>query len=125
MLSSSYKLGNMVGIVDRNHQTMTFYTEDKYMAMDPYADKWRAFGWNVIEVEDGNDMEQVVKAFDSLPDPHGDVPTMIVCNTIKGKGVSFMEKKLGWHSGCLSEKDMYTALADVEAAWEAEKKEMN
>jgi len=120
MLSSSYKLGNVVGIVDRNHQTMTFYTEENYMSMDPYADKWRAFGWNVMEV-DGNDMEALVEALDSIPDPQGDVPTMLVCNTIKGKGVSFMEKQLGWHSGCLGTEDMEKALAEVNAAWIAEK----
>lgn len=124
MLSSSYKLGNIVGLVDRNHQTMTFYTEDKYMAMDPYPDKWKSFGWNVIEV-DGNDMEALVEAMDSLPDPAGNVPTMIVCNTTKGKGVSFMEKSLGWHSGCLGTEDMEKALADVEAAWTAEQEGMN
>ena len=124
MLSSSYKLGNIVGLVDRNHQTMTFYTEDKYMSMDPYADKWRAFGWNVIEVEDGNDMEQIVNALDAIPDPSGDKPTMIVCNTLKGKGVSFMERSLGWHSGTLGTEDMERALADVETAWNAEKEEM-
>ena len=124
MLASSYKLGNVVGIVDRNHQTMTFFTEDKYMSLDPYADKWRAFGWNVIEVADGNDMEQVVRAFDSLPAPGGNVPTVVICNTVKGKGVSFMERKLGWHSGCLGSDDMVRALADVEAAWKAEKEEM-
>lgn len=123
MLSSSYRLGNVVGIVDRNHQTMTFYTEDKYMSMDPYTDKWRAFGWNVIEV-DGNDMEAVVNALDSLPDPWSDVPTMLVCNTIKGKGVSFMERSLGWHSGCLGTADMERALIDVEAAWKTEKEGM-
>ena len=123
MMSSSYKLGNVVGIVDRNCQTMTFYTEDKYMSMAPYKDKWKAFGWNVLEIN-GNDMAAVVEALDSLPAPTGDVPTMLVCNTVKGKGVSFMEHALGWHSGCLGTEDMERALLDVQKAWDKEKEEM-
>lgn len=119
MSASSYQLGNLVGIVDRNHQMMTQYTE-VYMHMEPYADKWRAFGWNVVEVN-GHDMNALTNAFDSLPPAHSDTPTVLVCSTIKGKGVSFMEQALGWHAGCLSQEDMERALTDVEKAWNAEK----
>lgn len=115
MTASSYKLGNLVGIVDRNRQMMTQYTED-YMNMDPYSDKWKAFGWNVVEL-DGHDIKALTDAFDQLPSPDSNKPTMLVCNTIKGKGVSFMEKTLGWHAGCLGQADMEKALAEVEEAW--------
>jgi len=115
MMSSSYKLGNLVGIVDRNHQLMTAHTED-YMTLEPYADKWRAFGWRAV-VLNGHDMKALTDAIDHLPNPHGDVPTVLVCETVKGKGVSFMERAVGWHAGCLGQDDMVKALADVDTAW--------
>lgn len=115
MMCSSYKLGNMVGIVDRNHLLMTSHTED-FMTLEPYAFKWRAFGWNTVVV-DGHDMKAITDALDNLPDPNSNVPTMLVCETIKGKGVSFMERAVGWHAGCLCQKDTEKALADVDTAW--------
>jgi transketolase len=120
MMASSYKLGNLVGIVDRNRQLMTAYTED-FMTLEPYCDKWRAFGWNVAEL-DGHDMKALTDALDSLPDARSDVPTVLVCNTVKGKGVSFMERNVGWHAGCLSCEDMEKALQDLEKNWEAQRK---
>jgi transketolase len=117
LCASSYHLGNLVGIVDRNRLLMTSATED-FICMEPYADKWRAFGWNVIEF-DGHDMKAITNAFDRLPDASTDVPTMFVSNTIKGKGVSFMENAVGWHAGCLGQDDMVRALADLEAAYKA------
>jgi transketolase len=116
MMASSYKLGNLVGIVDRNHQLMTACSED-YMTLEPYADKWRAFGWNVISLN-GHDMKALTDAIDNLPDPHCNVPTVLVCETIKGKGVSFMERSVGWHAGCLGHDDMLKACSDIDTAWE-------
>ena len=116
MTASSYKLGNLVGIVDRNHQLMTTYTED-YMTLEPYADKWRAFGWDTI-ILDGHDMKALTDAIDNLPDAHSSIPTVLICETIKGKGVSFMERAVGWHAGRLGQEDMHRALADLDAAWE-------
>lgn len=115
LCASSYKLGNLVGIVDRNRLFMTSATED-FITMEPYADKWRAFGWNVVEI-DGHDMKAITNAFDGLPGASTDVPTMFVSNTIKGKGVSFMENAVGWHAGCLGHDDMVRALADLEASY--------
>jgi len=120
MTASSYKLGNLVGIVDRNHQLMTANTED-FITMEPYAEKWRAFGWNAIEL-DGHDMKALTEALDGLPDPRSQVPTVLVCETIKGKGVSFMEHAIGWHAGCLSQDDMVKALTDMDGAWEKHNK---
>ncbi len=107
-------LGNLVAIVDRNKQLMTSFSEDS-VRMEPYADKWRAFGWNVVEI-DGNNMYEVVEALDNLPPVDSDVPTMIVANTVKGKKVSFMEKQIKWHCGSLNEQDLKQALADLDAA---------
>ena len=66
---------------------------------------------------DGHDMNQIVDALDKLPPITFAKPTVIIANTIKGKGVSFMEKNIGWHAGSLSKVDMDKAIADVEAAY--------
>jgi transketolase len=113
--ASSYKLGNLVGVIDRNKQLMTSYDGD-YMNLEPYEDKWRAFGWNVVSI-DGHDMSQIVDALDKLPPPASNKPTAIVAHTMKGKGVKFMEHDLGWHAGALSKTDMEKAIADIEAAY--------
>ena len=123
MAGHALKLGNLVAIVDRNKQLMTSFSEDSIL-MDPYADKWRAFGWNVVELEDGNDMSQVVEALDNLPASSSDVPTVIVANTVKGKNISFMERQLKWHCGSLTEEDLKTALSDLEMVYEQQRKEL-
>lgn len=112
-------LGNLIAIVDRNKQLMTTFSEDS-VKLEPYADKWRAFGWNVVEIN-GNDMNEVVDAFDNLPASDSSVPTLIVANTVKGARISFMEKQIKWHAGSLNEHDLRVALADLEAAYENEK----
>jgi transketolase len=113
--AGSYKLGNLIGIVDRNKQLMTSF-DGQYMRLEPYADKWRAFNWNVVEL-DGHDMDRIIDALDNLPPVTGEKPTVLIADTVKGKGVSFMEKDIDWHAGALSLKDMQKALADIEAAY--------
>ena len=122
MTGRALGLGNLVALVDRNKQLMTSFSEDS-IKLDPYVDKWRAFGWNVIEIQDGNDMKQVVAALDSLP-AGGDTPTIIIANTVKGKHISFMERQIKWHAGSLNEQDLATALTDLEAAYEKQKEEL-
>lgn len=114
IVAPSYHLGNLCVLIDRNKQFMTSFSEDTIL-LDPYADKWRAFGWNTVEI-DGHDMEQLVDALDALPPADGDRPTAIVCNTVKGKGVSFMERNIGWHAGTLQKEDMEVAIQEVLAA---------
>ena len=123
MAGHALKLGTLVAIEDRNKQLMTSFSEDSIL-MDPYADKWRAFGWNVVELEDGNDMNQVVEALDNMPASSSDVPTVIVANTVKGKNISFMERQLKWHCGSLTEEDLKTALSDLETVYEQQRKEL-
>lgn len=113
MAGRSNRLGNLVAIVDRNRQLMTSFAEERVM-FEPYPDKWRAFGWNVVEI-DGHDMGQLVGALDALPDPDSDVPTVLVCETVKGKGVDFMERNLAWHAGSLNPADLERAFASLEA----------
>ncbi len=111
MSASSYKLGNLIALIDRNHQFMTSFSED-LMTLEPYADKWRSFGWNVVEC-DGHDMDALVSVMDNLPPYDSDKPTVIICTTVKGKGVSFMERNIGWHAGSLSQEDMRKALNEL------------
>lgn len=118
MAGRSNKLGNLVAIVDRNRQLMTSFAEERVM-FEPYPDKWRAFGWNVVEL-DGHDMGQLVSALDSLPSPDSDVPTVFICETVKGKGVDFMERNLAWHAGSLNPTDLERALASLDASREKE-----
>lgn len=114
MFAGSQNLNNLVAVVDRNHQMMTSYTEDKYMNLEPYADKWRAFRWHVIELSDGNDMEQIVDAIDEVKAYKGTQPVAIICNTLKGKGISFMEHAINWHSGSLNSEQAAICYAELE-----------
>ncbi len=107
----SKELGNLIVVVDRNKQMMCSHTE-VVTVLDPYPDKWKAFGWNVIEI-DGHDMGQIVDALDNLPAYGSNRPTAIVANTIKGKGVDFMERVIGWHAGSLNEADYKKAIESI------------
>ena len=109
MAATNYKLDNLVGIVDRNKIQQCGFTED-VMALEPYKDKWEAFGWRVIEI-DGHDMEQILKALKTPPSKNQ--PTLILSNTVKGKGISFMENDNNWHGGGAIGKFSDAAMQEV------------
>src|SRR5437763_14715732 len=109
MAARSNELGNLVAFVDRNRQLMTSHAEER-VAFEPYPDKWRAFGWDVVEI-DGHDMAALVKAIDQLPATSRDRPTVVICETVKGQGVDFMERNLDWHVGSLGGADVNSAQA--------------
>ncbi|MFB5678482.1 transketolase [Paenibacillus terreus] len=115
MAASHYKLDNLVGIIDRNGLQISGSTED-VMGLEPLEDKWAAFGWNVISI-DGNDMEQLVRTFRSVPEVEGK-PTLIVANTVKGKGVSFAENVPAWHHHVPNDEQLKLALAELSATIE-------
>ena len=94
MAMNHFKLTNVITIVDRNRLMIDGCTED-VMALEPFADKWRAFGYNVIEV-DGHDFDQLGDALGKAWSASGH-PVLILANTIKGKGVDFMEGNVKWH----------------------------
>ena len=116
MYAHQYKLGNLVDFVDRNGMSFDGPTEE-YMALEPFADKWRAFGWNTVTI-DGHDMNAILDAIDALPAPDSDVPTVIIGKTVKGHGVSFMENNVSWHAGCVNEADWIKAKAEITEAYE-------
>ena len=108
MAAANYKLDNLVGILDRNMLQITGPTEE-VMALENLADKWRAFGWSVREI-DGNDMEQVVAALDAVPFEKRK-PSLILAHTVKGKGICFAENISKWHHGVPNEAQYEEALA--------------
>jgi transketolase len=112
MFSAQHKLANLVSIVDINAQQAFGYTRD-VIDMEPMADKWRAFGWDVHEV-DGHDvdrMESVVTNFDFEAGP----PHVLLARTTFGRGVSYMESEIQWHYLPMSDEQYAQALADIEA----------
>lgn len=109
------KLGNLVCILDYNGLEADG-TIDEITGLGNIATKYVAFGWNVVEIN-GNDMVEIVNAFDSLPDPSSEIPTIVVCHTTKGKGVSFMENQVKWHAGKISEEQYKTCIEELDTAF--------
>ncbi len=95
MAASHYKLDNLCAVIDRNRLQISGNTED-VMAHDDVHKRWSSFGWNVIAVADGNDIGQLKEAFDAAKEVKGK-PTVLIANTVKGKGSSVMENKANWH----------------------------
>lgn len=112
MLAAKYSLDNLCVVCDRNHIQLS-ETSDVIMPLDPVVDKWKAFNWNVIEV-DGNDIPQVLFAFSKAKMVSGK-PSIIIANTVPGKGVSFMENKWEWHGKVPDKKQLDIALAELTA----------
>jgi transketolase len=112
MAASHHKLGHLCAIVDRNMFCIDGPTE-QIMALEPFSQRWEAFGWRAIEV-DGHDFEQLLELFENLPSVESKVPTVIIAKTVKGKGVSFMEGVEEWHYGGLDSEKEREALADIE-----------
>jgi transketolase len=111
MSGAHYKLDNLCGIVDVNRLQIDGKTKD-VKNLEPLADKWKAFGWYVIEV-DGHNLEQLLKAFEEAKNASGR-PTVILANTIKGKGVSFMENKAEWHGKAPKKEEADRALKELD-----------
>jgi len=109
------KNGASVCIIDKNQLQMTGTTEE-IMAHRNLAAKAEAFGWNVIEIEDGNDIAQVCAALEKLPErdyAKRAKPTFIISNTVKGKGVDFMEGNHKWHGGGIAKEQLDLALESI------------
>jgi len=123
MAAGHHKLGNLVAIVDKNSVQMTGSTA-QVMNIDPLDKKLEAFGWDVKEI-DGNDMYAVCEALQSLPPASWESrrkPVFIISNTIKGKGVDFMEGTYKWHGGGIAKEQLEEALASVERKWQEKRR---
>ena len=111
MFAAQQKLDNVIAFTDYNKMQIDG-TIDEICGLDPLDDKWRAFGWNVIVVEDGNDVNQIDDAINCAK--HSSKPSMIILNTVKGKGISFVEKAgVANHSMPISKEEMEAGLAEL------------
>ncbi|MCG8685681.1 MAG: transketolase [Desulfobacterales bacterium] len=112
MAATHFKVTNMITFVDRNRLMIDGATEE-VMGVEPFCDKWRAFGFIVKEIN-GHDFAELGQAIDFALNQDAS-PVVIICNTIKGKGVSFMENEVKWHYGSMNSTLADQAKADVEA----------
>lgn len=116
MFAGNHALDNLVAVVDHNGLQIDGTIDEVNSAM-PLADKFRAFKWHVIELTDGNDMEQIATAFAEARKVSGS-PVAIIAETVKGKGVSFMENQVGWHGKAPNDEQFEQAMAELTAAGE-------
>ncbi|MCC3244384.1 transketolase [Methylocystis sp. WRRC1] len=113
MFAAHHSLDNLVAIIDYNKLQSLASVADT-LALEPFADKWRAFGWAVEEI-DGHDHAQLLDAFDRLPFAPGK-PGVLIAHTTKGKGVSFMENQVAWHYRTPLGADFDQAISELESA---------
>jgi transketolase len=110
MMASFNKLDNLCGIVDNNKIQIDGFIKD-VMNIEPLADKWQSFGWEVINA-DGHDVASLMTAFDKAREVKGK-PSVIIADTIKGKGISFMENKASWHGVAPKEDEVEKAISEL------------
>ncbi len=117
MFAGFHKLDNLVVIVDNNGLQIDGPV-DQVCSPYPIAEKFQAFNFHVIDLKDGNDMEQIAAAFKEARETKG-MPTAIIAHTVKGKGVSFMENQVGWHGKAPNDEEYAIAMEELEKEGEA------
>ena len=111
--AAHYKLNNLILVIDYN-KLSSYSDVNESINLEPLANKVRAFNFHTLEI-DGHDMEQIVNALNEAYQVT-DKPIAIICNTVKGKGISYMENNPKWHTGLISDEEYKTALQDLEKA---------
>jgi transketolase len=111
LFAPHHGLDNLVAIVDYN-KIQSFGRVNDVLGLTPFAAKWESFGWSVSEI-DGHDHAQIEQTLSRVPHANGK-PTCVIANTIKGKGVSFMEDKILWHYRCPDAEERLQAFAELE-----------
>ncbi|WP_099469720.1 transketolase [Konateibacter massiliensis] len=117
MAANQFKLDNLCAVVDRNRLQISGNTE-LVMGHDDLHERFRSFGWHVIDVADGNDIDQLNEAFEEAKTAKGQ-PTVLIANTVKGKGSPVMENKAGWHHKVPTVEERIQILKDFEEKKEA------
>ena len=112
MCAAHHKLDNLIAFVDRNRLRITGTVAD-VMDISPLEEKWHGFGWNVITI-DGHNFDEIYSAIE-LAQRHQGSPTVIIANTVKGKGVSYMENVLKWHRSVVSDEQYQQAITEIHA----------
>jgi transketolase len=110
MFASYHRVDNIVAIVDYNRIQLDGFVKD-ILDLEPLVDKWRSFGWHVLDI-DGHSIEALLSAYDEAENTKGK-PTCIVANTVKGKGVSFMENNPKYHGVAPSDEELKLALQEI------------
>lgn len=114
LIAHQFRLNRLVAVVDHNKMQSLDFCENT-LSLSPFAEKWRAFGWNAIEA-DGHDVDALESAFDQARQNAGSgKPTVIIAHTVKGKGVSFMENNILWHYRTPQGEEYDAALKELEA----------
>jgi transketolase len=111
MTAAYQELGRLIAIVDKNKVQQSGPT-DEIMGLGDVEAKFRSFGWEVVRI-DGHDIPQIVDALDTITDQPRGAPTVIIADTVKGKGVSFMEGKSEWHGGAPTDEQLAQAIAEL------------
>lgn len=111
MAAAKFKLGNLMAIIDYNRLQLDG-ANDEIMPLEPLADKWKAFNWNVISI-DGHNFNEILDAFRAARQITGQ-PTAVIAHTVKGQGVSFMANRVDWHGRAPNDKELETALGEIE-----------
>lgn len=117
MAANQYQLDNLCAVVDRNRLQISGDTEN-VMGHDDLHERFRSFGWHVIDVADGNDIAQLNEAFDQAKQTNGK-PTVLIANTVKGKGSAVMENKANWHHKVPTPEELEQIMKDFETRKEA------
>ena len=110
MSGFKFKLDNLIAIVDYNKLQLDGYN-DQVMPIEPLEDKWRSFGWHVQRIN-GHDISEIIKAIINAKDKKG-LPSVIIADSIKGKGVSYMEDQCGWHGKAPSKEEYDIAIKEL------------
>ena len=108
MFAPHHNLSNLTVVIDYN-KIQSFGSTNEVINQEPIFDKWKSFGWKVLEI-DGHDHDTLIDAFNS---PHENLPKLIIANTVKGKGVSFMENSLDWHYKSPNDEQLKLALKEL------------
>jgi transketolase len=113
MFAAHHELHNLCGIVDRN-KLITHGSTESINRLEPFKDKWEAFGWDVVEIN-AHDFIDLERAWAIFSTKEKGKPSMIIANSVKGKGVSFMENKAIWHHGGIDDAKFKLAFTELEA----------
>ena len=108
MFAPHHNLSNLTVVIDYN-KIQSFGATNEVINQEPIFDKWKSFGWKVLEIN-GHDHAELLDAFNS---PHENLPKLIIANTVKGKGVSFMENSLDWHYKSPNDEQLKLALKEL------------
>ena len=111
MFANHHNLDNLIAIVDRNNLTVLDFTE-KIIKLNPFKKKWLSFGWNVLEA-DGHNINEIQKKINYFKKLRNGKPSVLIANTLKGKGISFMENQIKWHHGVPSKELLKKMRSDL------------